>query len=248
MKKIVCLFGVLALLVSCSNEESYSDSSEPVLLKKQVITNSEGKFTISYQYDANKIVSVTDNSGELNLFYTYTDDKITQIDFKTPNGTVQQVNTFAYNADGKLESFLKVQSENVDGSILKTGYKEIYTYTGNDEISVQSFRGDAISQGLDAGIFLIKFTNGNVSEIVGVNASNHKYVFDNKSNFSKNILGMDKIAFVGGESIGVYNNMISNTIADEAVSSHSYVYNSGGYPIRSTDKENGESYSSEYFY
>ncbi|MTH16425.1 membrane lipoprotein lipid attachment site-containing protein [Flavobacterium sp. LC2016-01] len=248
MKKIVYLFGILALLASCSNEESYPNSTEPILLKKQVITNSEGKLVINYQYEANKIVSVIDDSGELNLFYTYTGDQIAQIDFKTLNGTVQQVNTFIYNDDGKLASFLKIQSEIVNGSVIKTGYREVYTYTANDEISVQSYRGDAVSQVLDAGTFVIKFTDGNVSEIVGVNASNHKYVFDNKKNFSKNILGMDKIAFADGESNGVYNNEISDIIAGAKASSHSYVYNSEGYPISSTDNENGESYSSEYFY
>lgn len=248
MKKIVCLFGVLALLASCSNEDSPSDSPQQILLKRQVITRSDGKVTIDYKYEENRIVSVTDNSGELNLFYTYTGDQITQIDFKLPNGTVQQVNTFMYRNDGKLEAFLRVQSETVNGFIVKTGYKEVYTYNADNTISVQSYRGNDSSQELNAGEFTITFDNQNVVDISGAYIPNHKYVYDNKNNFAKNILGMDKIAFVDSEVNGVFHNEISSVIGGEIASIHSYTYNGLGYPQRSVDQESGEKYSSEYFY
>ncbi|MDQ5929453.1 MAG: hypothetical protein QG594_1232, partial [Bacteroidota bacterium] len=62
MKKILCLFGALTFaLTSCSSDDdsSGSPSSDLVLLKKTITTNSDGeKITSIYKYDGNKIVSI----------------------------------------------------------------------------------------------------------------------------------------------------------------------------------------------
>jgi hypothetical protein len=74
MKKLLCFLSAsLLLLTSCSNNDDSSDTSV-ILLKKVVLTGSNGKTTVNYKYDGNKIVSIIDDFKEINMFFTYTGD------------------------------------------------------------------------------------------------------------------------------------------------------------------------------
>jgi hypothetical protein len=244
MKKILCLFGALTLLLSsCSSDDSPS-SSDSVLLKKVVLTSSEGKTTVNYKYDGNKIVSVIDDSGEVNLYYTYTGDVITKIEFKLPNGSTEQVNTFSYGTDGKLATFVRVEFDEDDFK----GYKEVYTYNANGTISVKAYNGDDKTQTNATGTSTITFVSGDVSEVTSTNSPNRKYVYDDKNNSAKNVLGLDKISFVDGEGTGVFHNEVTETTDGKVSATYNYTYNSVGYPEKSSDKIDGFSYTSEYFY
>lgn len=248
MKKILSLIGALTLLLtSCSSDDS-SDSGL-VLLKKTVITNSDGeKATINYKYDGNKIVSATDDSGFFNLHYTYTGDLITKIDFKLPNGKSEQVNTFTYTADGKLSTFLRVEYEDEDGEAVLKGYKEVYTYNADGTISVKGYSGSDVSQTVASGTATIKFVNGEVSEIISSNSPDHKYTYDDKNNPTKNILGMDKIAFVDGEGNGVKFNILTDSADGVLWTNSTFTYNENGYPIKEVDNGEDSLGTSEYFY
>lgn len=245
MKKILCLFGALSLLfTSCSNDDSPS-GSDLVLVKKIITTGSGGSITTEFKYDGNKIVSVTDNSGEINMHYTYTGDVITKIEFKLPDGSVEQTNTFTYGTDGKLATFLRVEHDDDDKLI---GYKEVYTYNVDGTISVKSYSGDDKTQTTASGTSTIKFVDGEVSEIIGTNSPNHKYVYDDKNNAAKNVLGLNKIAFVDGEGTDVFHNVLSDTSDGDVWSTYSYTYNSAGYPEKSNDNTEGFEFTSQYFY
>ncbi|WP_316634404.1 hypothetical protein [uncultured Flavobacterium sp.] len=244
MKKILCLFGALALvLTSCSSNDS-SNSSDSVLLKKVILTGTGGKTTVNYTYDGNKIVSVIDDAKEINMHYTYAGDVITKLEFKLPDGSVEQTNTFTYGADGKLATFLRVELEN--GKL--SGHKEVYTYNADGTISVQLYGGDDKTQTDKGGTAIIKFLDGEVSEITYTNSPNHKYVYDSKNNAAKNILGFNKIAFVDGEGTGVFHNEVSDTSGTTVWSTYSYTYNADGYPQTSVDNTEGLKTTSEYFY
>ncbi|GAA3729556.1 MULTISPECIES: hypothetical protein [Flavobacterium] len=245
MKKILCLFGALALvLTSCSSDDSSSDSSDGVLLKKTVIKNTEGDtYTINYKYDGNKIVSAIDDTGDSNMYYTYTGNLITKIEFKYPDGTIDQVNTYSYNADGKLTTFLRVEP-NMDW-----GHKEVYTYNTDGTITVKSYSGDSESQTSEGSTSTIKFVNGEVSEIISESSSeSHKYTYDNKNNPMKNILGMDKIAFVDGEGSGVKFNILTDTSDGDLWTNSTFTYNESGYPVKEVDAGSDSLGTSEYFY
>lgn len=244
MKKFLCLFGALALLLaSCSNDDS-SDSSNSVLLKKVILTNEDGNVTVNYKYDGNKIVSITDDSGEIGMYYTYTGNLITKVEFKLADGTIDQVNTFTYTSDGKLSTFLRVEP-NMDW-----GHREVYTYNTDGTITSHTYIGDSKSQTSDDGLATIKFLDGEVVEIIAItsNQPNRKYTYDTKNNPAKNILGFDKISFVDGEGIGVLHNEISEITDGKVSSSYNYTYNADGYPEKSVDKIDGSSYTSQYFY
>ncbi|WP_035651894.1 hypothetical protein [Flavobacterium sp. ASV13] len=242
MKKILCLFGALTLLLtSCSSDDSSSNSG---LLKKTVITAPDGdKYTISYKYDGNKIVSAIDDSGDVSLYYTYTGDLITKIEFKNPDGTIDQINNFSYNAEGKLTTFVRVEP-NMDW-----GHKEVYTYNADGTVTAQSYSGDGTTQTNKGTSNTIKFVNGEVSEIVSsASWENHKYTYDNKNNPTKNILGMDKIAFVDGEGNGVKFNILTDTSEGDLWTNSTFTYNEQGYPTKEVDKGSDSLGTSEYFY
>ncbi|MBE8725845.1 hypothetical protein [Flavobacterium hungaricum] len=245
MKKILCLFGALTLvLTSCSSDDSSSESSDNVLLKKTIITNSDGeKTTINYKYDGNKIVSAIDDSGDSNMYYTYTGDLITKIEYKYPDGTIDQINTYSYNAEGKLTTFLRVDPE------MDWGNKEVYTYNTDGTITAQAYSGDSKTQTLKGTVNTIKFINGEVSEIVSAASwENHKYTYDDKNNPEKNILGMDKIAFVDGEANGVKFNILTDTSEGDLWTNSTFTYNDKGYPTKEVDKGSDSLGTSEYFY
>jgi hypothetical protein len=138
MKKFILLFCAMALaLTSCSSDNDSSPSSDLVLLKKTISTDSDGeKITTIYKYDGNKIVSIIDDAGEFNRYFTYTGDLITKIEYKLPNGTIDQINTYEYDSNKRLITFVRVEP------LDELGSKEVYTYNTDGSVSITDYRGD----------------------------------------------------------------------------------------------------------
>lgn len=241
MKKILCLFTALTLvLASCSSDDSSSDSSNSVLLKKTINTDNKGKkITTNYTYNGNKIVSSIDDLGDSNAYYTYTGDLITKLECKLPDGTVELVNTYNYT-DGKLTTFVRINPD------MDWGYKEIYTYNADGTITVEKYVGDSKTQALHNATGTVKFSNGEVIEIFDDNSSNHKYTHDTKNNPMKNVLGWNKINFTDGEGPAVIHNMLTDKVGAEFWGNYTYTYNGDEYPIISIDSVEEETV--EYFY
>jgi hypothetical protein len=245
MKKLLYLFSAtLLVLSSCSSDDSTSDSSDVVLLKKTITTDSDGvKVTTNYTYDGKKLVSMIDNTGYLNLYYTYTGDLITKMDSKSADGTVEETMTYAYNGDGKLLTFTRVEAEN------DYGYKETYTYNTDGTISVKSYSGNSTSQTIASGTATVKFLNGEISEITSTNSPNHKYTYDTKNNPMKNVIGIDKIAFADGEAgEGIIHNLLTDSVDDELWTNTTFLYNENGYPTKDVDTGSDSLGTTEYFY
>jgi hypothetical protein len=245
MKKILCLFGALSLLLtSCSSDDNESnDNTDAVLLKKTIITDSEGDAVTSiYTYDGNKIVSIVDDSGDVNEYYTYTGNLITKLEYRFPDGSIDQVNTYTYNAEGKLVTFVRTQTNYV--------HKEVFTYNADGTVTAESYSGDSESELMEGTVNTIKFVNGEVSEIISPDASNeeHVYTYDTKNNPMKNVIGMDKIAFIDGEGNGVKFNILTDTSEDELWTNSTFTYNDNGYPTKEVDTGTDSLGNTEFFY
>jgi hypothetical protein len=246
MKKLLLLFGVMTLsLTSCSSDDSSSESTDTVLLKKTILTDSDGeKITTIYTYNGNKIVSMVDDSGDVGLYYTYTDDLITKIEFKLPNGTLEQVNTYTYDSNKRLSVF--VRSEPTD----KWGSKTVYTYNSDGTVSAKNYTGDDKAQTTFNGESKIFFSNGEVVKITSDYSSDKSFTYDDKFNPMKNVLGMDKLAFEDSDADGVVHNIVSekNLEYDEVTATYIFTYNAANYPIKSVESEEGEIAATEFFY
>jgi len=244
MKKILCLFSALTLvLTSCSNEDSASDSAPVTLLKKTVDTYSDGStLTTNFNYNGNKFVSAINDSGEGNVYWTYTGDLITKMEFKLDDGTLVQKNTFVYDSNNKLVSFVRIEVAD------KLGFKETYVYNTDGSISVNAYSGDDKTQTTVNGTGTVTFHGGEVSKIVSTYGVTHTYLYDAKNNPFKNVLGCNKIAFVDGEAEGVLHNVISETNGDVLNFSSVFTYNAEGFPLTCIEASLSEVISTEFFY
>jgi hypothetical protein len=248
MKKILCLFSALTLVLisSCSSDDSSSsDSSGIVLLKKTIRTDSDGlKITTNFTYDGNKLVSIVDNSGDGNTYYTYTNDLIIKEVYKLPDGTVEQINTYEYDTNKRLVVF--VRSEPID----ELGTKHVYIYNADGTISIKDYIGDDKSQTVFNGEGKITFTNGEITSITTDYSPDKAYTYDDKNNPMKNVIGLDKIAFEDSDASGIFHNIVSekDTESNEVVGTYVFTYNSDNYPVKSIDTEHGEKTTTEYFY
>ncbi|MFD1604200.1 hypothetical protein ACFSJW_08145 [Flavobacterium artemisiae] len=246
MKKFLLLFGVLTMsLTSCSSDDSSSESTDTVLLKKTILTDSDGeKITTTYTYNGNKIVSMVDDSGDVGLYYTYTDDLITKIEFKLPNGTLEQVNTYTYDANKKLSVF--VRSEPTD----KLGSKTVYTYNSDGSVSAKNYIGDDKTQTSFNGESKVFFTNGEIVKITSDYSPDKSFTHDDKFNPMKNVLGMDKLAFEDSDADGVVHNIVSEKDlgSDEIMATYVFTYNAANYPTKCVESEEGEIATTEFFY
>jgi hypothetical protein len=227
MKKILCLFGAMTLvLASCSSDNS-SDVSNDILLKKMISTDKNGNVrTTNYTYDGNKIVSSIDDSGDSNMFFTYTGDLITKIEFKFPDGTVEQIDTYTYDSKKRLVKFNRSEA---DGE----HYEE--TYTHNDDGSINVYVDDHENG-------KITFLNGEVSKVTSSNSPSHSYTYDSKKNVQINVLGQSNIAYAEGNISGISHNVISSIdLVDENYSDFMmYEYDANDFPIKIITKDNND--------
>lgn len=250
MKKILCLFSALTLVLisSCSSDDSSSDSSDSsdsVLLKKTTITYSDGsKVTTNFTYDGKKLVSMIDDAGDVNVYYTYTNDLISKVVYKLPDGTVEQINTYEYDSNKRLVVF--VRSEPID----ELGTKQVYIYNADGTVSIKDYIGDDESQTEFNGEGKIIFADGEVASITTDFSPDFAYTYDNKNNPMKNVLGNDKIAFEDSEASGIFHNIVSekDTENDEVTGTYVFTYNSDNYPVKSVENEDGETTTVEFFY
>jgi hypothetical protein len=153
--------------------------------------------TAVYTYEGNKIKKevYTDSEGFVETtLYEYTGNLITKIESTDIDGLVFR-ETFAYE-NSKLVAYVAIDYWE------ETGVKETYEYNANGSITVSRFTGDLTSQLEADGTSTIQFTGGEVSSINFSTGTVKNYLYDNKKNPFKNVLGFDKIAFVDGESRG----------------------------------------------
>ncbi|KFF18814.1 hypothetical protein [Flavobacterium hydatis] len=252
-RKLLYLFSALLVLTSCSNDETREDSKDndvvvitpesPVLLQKTIDKDEDGSTrTTVYTYNGNKIVSQLYNNTKEGIYYTYTGDLITKMEFKLADGTIEQVNSYDYDPKGKLLTFRRIDP------VENLGNKEVYRYDADGSISVTEYIGDSKTQTQTNATSKITFLNGEVAEIVSTNSPNHKYTYDTKNNPEKNILGMDKIAFVDGEADGTLHNTLTDTSGDKLSASYSYTYNVSDYPATSIETSSEGKVTTQYFY
>ena len=184
--------------------------------------------TAVYTYEGNKIKKevYTDSEGFVETtLYEYTGNLITKIESTDIDGLVFR-ETFTYEAN-KLVAYVALDYWE------ETGVKETYEHNADGSITVSRFTGDLTSQLEADGTSTIQFTNGEVSSINFSTGAVKNYLYDNKKNPFKNVLGYDKIAFVDGESAGGISRNITEESAGGPVPTFTltHTYNTTGNAI-----------------
>lgn len=252
MKKILSLLAIsLIAFTSCHGDDdlrpydpdAFNPATDVVLLTKTIEHYSDNtSLTTVYAYDGNRLLTTTDSDG-YHVKFSYTGNLITKIEYFTAANTLDQKDTFSYNAQGQLITFVTVDP----GSNL--GSKEIYTYNTNGTVSINHYTGDGNIQATADGTGTITISNGEVSQIVTDYSPGFTYSYDIWNNPGKNVLGFNKLLFYGAEATGsVFHNLLAETTDGVPSALFTYDYNEGHYPVSDTQDFDGDITTTEYFY
>lgn len=257
MKKLFCLVAFSALfLTSCgSSDDSSTNDESGVLLKKTIETYASDGSTVTtnYTYSGKKMVKSTDSDGYYEN-YTYTGDLLTKVEYYDGDDTLLQRETFSYNANGKLTTYLALDLDS------DTGHKETYVYNSNGTVSTASFSGDATTQTNPVRTGVVHFTTtGEVSSFDSVEifmgmTSTTSYTYDTKNNPFKNVIGFDKLIFIDSEATGLTHNVLTESYtstSQDYVYTSTYTYNSLNFPLTDSEIEDTDASSviaTQFFY
>ncbi|KAF2342252.1 hypothetical protein [Flavobacterium tistrianum] len=244
MKKLLCLFGALALvLTSCSSDDS-SESTDAVLLPKkitetEVLNGQSGSYTYTLTYDGNKLKELAGSDASRSV-YTYTGDLITKVE-KYASSVLQSTDVYAYEGT-KLVSKISTWEANKS-----TQEKLTFVYNANGTVNVnqsqiinkQEIKYDTTT--------LYTFANGNLvsSELIdGVLAEKITSTYDNKKSPFINITGLKALLDLDSD-FDFYS--VNNTVKSVTVT-----YDSNGAvtktaTVETTNKYNSSNYVTEFF-
>ncbi len=253
MKRILCLFGALALIVSsCSNDDKSSaeelDSTLPKTISyiyPSVELGTNNKQTASY--NGNKIVSLTNNDSK--TVFTYDGNIIVKQEVfdvdESGKETKNEEVSYAYE-NGKLKTKVireDFTAEYPDGNYIE---KVVFTHTSNEIISYidYSVNKDTKAETKNSEGTLT-YKDGNlVKDEKKFNSltETRVYEYDAKNNPLKNIVGFSMLL---NEIDGfAKNNVVKTTktsseFPNAAVYITTYIYNDNNYPTRHTSFDGG---------
>lgn len=248
MKKIFCLITFSMLfLVSCSSDDSPSESETSNLLLKQI---NEGDIVFGgtvtdYTYNGNKLLEIrsTNDSGVFSHIYTYTGNLITKIEkfeidyVGTPGEQTLLLSTdeFQYNGNDQLVQF-KTTTPDSDEERVTT-----YVYNSGNTVTFEQYSnspGNA-PQSLKTGTITVQ--DGEISRLQVVkefDSYTDNYTYDTKNSILKNVVGYDKLIFthiIGKQGSFTSVETIVGGISRNFLNGEfEYTYNSDNYPITAT--------------
>ena len=251
MKKLIYLLSITFLLLqSCSpsdNNESNTDSSNVVLVKK--IVNSDGESNLSY--DGTKLKKITLTGGEY-VNITYSGDLITKMEWFSSNNVSEQRIDYLYSSNKLIQE--KTFSTNNKLEVIST-----ITYNSDGSITVLKsfYNGGTIS--ISTTIYKRYFDSvGNLIKQEqysnNILAATTYYTYDTKNSPYKNITGWRDLAPFLGASSSSINNLISEKDSTNGTSQittktiNTYIYNSQDFPISKTSTTYGQTSTETYYY
>ncbi|MCC9073308.1 hypothetical protein LNQ49_17155 [Flavobacterium sp. F-65] len=267
MKKILCLFSALTLvLTSCSNdkddnsvgsvEDSVGDVSVvlPKILKYTDIEDSSENATYISTYDGNKILSTKDEAGRTD--YTYDGNFIVkEINYDTESipgkDVISDVTVYSY-VNGKLVESSFTEAYSTDFPNGKYKRRTVFTHNTDGTVKREVYKTD-YATGIEekSNYFeVLTYANGNLVKSVETNSEMNSvftatYEYDDKNNPLKNILGFSLLIdhSEGEGSMSSVNNTVKYTAsysvnAEANVYKRELVYDANGYPAKITSYKN----------
>ena len=241
MKKILCLFGALTLvLVSCSSDD---ENSENLILPKTVTykySDAEGDNDKAVVlYNGNKIVSASYSVSDKEV-YTYIGDFITKIEDFASEGNISSTNEFTYE-NGKLKIDLLTEISGDHTYISKT----VYTHNNDGTISYVTYSDINTTDENKTSEGVLTYSNGNLvkktNNYEGGSSYSKTYEYDTKNNPFKNVLGynllIDYDTTVNLNNVTKMTNVYDNGGAGGStnVFTYTYEYNDMGYPVKQVE-------------
>lgn len=238
MKKFILIIIASSFLLSCTTDSSNNDSNNsPNLFPSKIIFTGGISTSVStnYEYSGSKLLRTFRDDGSHETINTYSGNLITNIlTTGVSNGeTFVNNTTFTYDNSNRLILFS-------EGS-----FKMEFTYLSNNQVSEKGYQLDN-----NSGMFeqtyeniLTLNSNNEVIQIALESGIIKTYVYDNRNNPFKNILGIDKlnVAYKNGINHNVLNVSQNNGLS---YVEYFYTYNDLNYPV--TRQGTGGTF--QYFY
>ena len=215
------------------------------LLTKIVETNDDGsELIVNFNYEGYKIVNFVDSDGESGVF-TYSGNIISKIDYYQGVALVH-TDLFTYNALGQITSHtMQIHADDY-------ATREDFTHNSDGTVSFTSWYGTIDEQTGEDVSGKLFFSNGEVVKretYIGSSlASQETFVYDDKNNPFRNVIGLNQAFIFKGEIDGVFRNLLETSGTTNPRFS-TYTYTINGFPETSqlsTALEGG--LSTEYFY
>lgn len=254
MKKILCLFSALSLVLisSCSSDDSSSNESS-ILIKKIVeIDNDNTTFTVEYTYDGKKLIKeVGKEEGYSNVInYTYNGDLITKMSETDDDGLIS---TTELTYDGNKLKTMLVTEKNSNGTYIN---KTTYTHNSDGSVSYSRVSVDPVTKEESNTVLgKLTYTSGNLVKEesgTGLSLMTIVYEYDTKNNPYKNVTGAELL--LDNSEIGYSkHNKIKETTASaysDRVSSSTFIYDGNDFPTesKSFDKTGKLEGTTQFFY
>lgn len=248
MRKILCLFGALTLLLaSCSNDDNNSsDSNETVAILPKTIKTTfpaypEESDLVTYAYNGNKVKSITVNDERTD--YTYDGNLIVKsIVYDKENG--RDVKTLETSYTYSNEKLISVSEKTGFSTQLPDGKiknKYIYTHKTDGTITKDSYSiNQTTGEEIKNYIEVFTYQNGNLVKMVaadtyGGSSRTSIYEYDSKNNPFKNVIGLNLL--LDNEGVDSKNNLIKHSYSysgssTTSVYKYDFVYDVNGYPTK----------------
>jgi hypothetical protein len=215
-----------------------------------VQTSLFGVSTTDYTYNGNKIITATmTNNGASGgvINYTYNGDLLTKSETYLNNNLTEK-KLLTYSNDNNLISYIHLKYTQ------QTGKKITVDYNTDGTITTKTYNGDLVNQANLVSTKIISFSNGETSTLIetaGTTTTTSTFTYDNKNNPFKNIAGNSRILnAVLATSTGIAGNIYnvlqvtkSQSGLPNATNSYQHVYNSLGYPTKTTLTPANSSYN-----
>lgn len=244
MKKLLCLFGALALiLTSCSSDENATDAVLPKTVSYKYSDSPGDNDFSTITYDGNKILTASYTASDKEV-YTYTGDVITKIEDFAQEGNISSKNEITYEG-GKVK--IDVLTEIAPNVTYIS--KRVYTYNTNGTISFVNYSVNPITKEetkKSDGVLI--YQNGNlINKIETYDSYSYTktYEYDTKNNPFKNILGFNLL--IDHETSASLNNVTKLTTvykygedSTTNIFNSVYEYNEKGYPTKQTQTDSSQ--------
>lgn len=232
MKKIALVFSVLFLiLTSCTSnsEDTITIDQDSVLVRRYTYGRNDQNITTNLIYNGNKVVSTNSNDGMSEKF-TYSGNLITKIEHFFYDD-LDQRNIYAYNSDGKLETFISL------APTMGNGKKVTFVNNSDGTTSYSKFIGNLTSQTTLQETGKIFYTNGEITKIESISGTMtiiQNFTYDEKNNPFKNCIGFSAISFANFQVNGKSRNVLtysSSLTLNNFSATYSYTYDNNNFPI-----------------
>ncbi|MCR4033373.1 MULTISPECIES: hypothetical protein [Flavobacterium] len=243
MKKILCLFSALSMVLisSCSSDDS-SEATDVVLLPKKItetlVENGKpGSLTYTLSYDGNKLKEIALSDASRSVF-TYTGDLITKVELYR-SSVLYSTDVYAYEGD-KLVSKITTREANKNYQSKLT-----YVYNANGTVNANESDIDNRFEIKYDTTTLYTFQNGNIVSSEYINGERDKVTntFDNKKSPFLNIIGVKALFDLDNDYFDFYS--VNNVVKKVTVA-----YDNKGVVTQTTTEEptykyNNSNYATE---